>query len=131
LTGHGVDTEVADAVVEELIEQGALDDERFARVFVQDKRALEQWGAERIKRGLAARGIDRELADAAIAERSDDDGGDGDDERDRALALLHHRFPVPPRERRDRERALGVLLRKGYEYELALEALERHCSVHG
>jgi regulatory protein len=131
LTGHGLDAEVADAVVEELIEQGALDDERFARVFVQDKRALEQWGAERIGRGLAARGIDRELADAALAERSDDDGGDGDDERDRALALLHHRFPVPPRERRDRERALGVLLRKGYEYELALEALERHCSVHG
>jgi regulatory protein len=133
LTGHGVDAEVADAVVEELIEQGALDDERFARVFVQDKRALEQWGAERIKRGLVARGIDRELADAALAEPSaDNDGGDdGDDERDRALALLHHRFPVPPRERRDRERALGVLLRKGYEYELALEALERHCSVHG
>lgn len=131
MTGHGVDAEVADAVVEELIEQGALDDERFARVFVQDKRALEQWGSERIGRGLAARGIDRELADAAIAERSDDDGGDGGDERDRALALLHHRFPVPPRERRDRERALGVLLRKGYEYELALEALERHCSVHG
>jgi hypothetical protein len=33
---------------------------------------------------------------------------------------------VPPRERRERERALGVLLRKGYESELALDALSAY-----
>jgi regulatory protein len=122
-----------------------LDDERFARLFVQDKRALEQWGAERIRRGLEARGVQRELidrelaveaADASleVADPSIDVAGPSeppDDERGRALALLRRRFPAPPRERRDRERALGVLLRKGYEYELALEALECHCAVHG
>jgi regulatory protein len=125
-----------------------LDDERFARLFVQDKRTLEQWGSERIRRGLAARGIERELIEQELAQPALADGNgygpaaDGpnpadpsadlpDDDRGRALALLRRRFPAPPRERRDRERALGVLLRKGYEYELALEALERHCAVHG
>jgi regulatory protein len=118
---------VADAAVEELVEQGTLDDERFARLFVEDKRGLEQWGTERIRRALAARGIDRELAEHALA-RDPEPGGDDDraepeSELDRALALLEKRFPEPPVDRRGRERALGVLLRKGYEYELALEAI--------
>jgi SOS response regulatory protein OraA/RecX len=40
--------------------------------------------------------------------------------------LLRRRFPDPPRERRERERALSMLLRKGYESELALDALAAH-----
>ena len=110
-------------MIAELTEQGTLDDARFARLFVQDKRTLEQWGSERIRRGLDARGIDRELAEAALADEPEHD------ERDGALALLRQRFPAPPRDRRDRERALGVLARKGYEYELAIEALAEHCRV--
>ena len=112
-------------------EQGFLDDPRFARLFVADKRTLEQWGSERIRRGLLSRGIDRHLADAALAEEvggssslSDDEGvGGPSSELDRALALLRRRFPQPPEDRRDRNRALGMLMRKGYESELALDAL--------
>jgi regulatory protein len=37
--------------------------------------------------------------------------------------VLRQRFPSPPRDRRERERALGILLRKGYDIELALDAL--------
>ncbi|HEY2160702.1 MAG TPA: regulatory protein RecX [Solirubrobacteraceae bacterium] len=127
LLARGTGPEVADAAVEELVEQGTLDDERFARLFVEDKRGLEQWGTERIRRGLVARGIDRELAEQALAQgpepRGDDDRAEPESELDRALALLEKRFPEPPVGRRGRERALGVLLRKGYEYELALEAI--------
>src|SRR5205085_30680 len=49
-----------EGVLSSLREQGYLDDERFARRFAEDKRALEHWGAERIERRLLARGIDRE-----------------------------------------------------------------------
>ncbi len=118
----------ADAAVELLIEQHLLDDERFAQLFVSDKRELEQWGAERIRRGLSARGIDRELAERALRrggpDAIDDDPRGG--ELARALELLRRRFPDPPRERRDRDRALGMLLRKGYEHELAIDALGAH-----
>ncbi len=124
LLERGVETDVTDAVIEELREQGCLDDARFARVFVEDKRALEQWGEERIRRGLQARGIDRELADAAIAAPEGEEGAN--DELERALALLRTRFPHAPGDRRDRERALGLLVRKGYEYELALDAIGAH-----
>jgi regulatory protein len=124
LLERGVEMGVTDAVIEELREQGYLDDGRFARVFVEDKRALEQWGEERIRRGLQARGIDRELAEQSLGTAVPDEAG----EFDRARALLERRFPEPSRERRSRERALGLLVRKGYEYELALDAIRAHCA---
>jgi regulatory protein len=127
LERKGVSEADADAAVELLIEQHLLDDERFAQLFISDKRELEQWGAERIRRGLSARGIDRELAEQALT--ADPDVIDHDShggELARALELLRRRFPDPPRERRDRDRALGMLLRKGYEHELAIDALDAH-----
>lgn len=127
LERKGVSEGDADAAVELLVEQHLLDDERFAQLFISDKRELEQWGAERIRRGLSARGIDRELAEQALA--ADPDAIDHDSrggELARALELLRRRFPDPPRERRDRDRALGMLLRKGYEHELAIDALDAH-----
>ncbi len=42
------------------------------------------------------------------------------------MALLRRRFPDPPQDRRDRNRALGMLVRKGYDTELALDALSAH-----
>jgi regulatory protein len=131
LERRGVSEELAEAAIQTLGRQGFLDDGRYARLFVSDKRALEQWGSERIRRGLLSRGIDRQLVEAALAEAPDpaagDDGEGGEggapSELDRALGLLRRRFPDPPQDRRDRNRALGMLLRKGYESELALDAL--------
>jgi regulatory protein len=117
LERRGCRAEEVEGALELLAEQGYLDDERFARLFVEDKRTLEQWGSERIQGTLRRRGIDAELIEQALAR----DAPDG--EIARAVALLRRRFPTPPRERRERDRALGVLLRKGYENELALEAL--------
>ena len=115
---------VVDEAVAILAEQGAVDDTRFARLFVQDKRELEQWGAERIRRGLLARGVDRELIAQALAQSGEGVDRDAPEtELDRALNVLRRRFTAPPRDRRGRDRALGVLIRKGYDPELALDAL--------
>jgi regulatory protein len=119
---------VAETALQTLCGQGLLDDTRFAQLFVTDKRALEQWGSERIRRGLLSRGVDRHLVEAALDQEAagSDDGDEPESELDRALALLRRRFPEPPQDRRDRDRALGMLLRKGYESELALDALAAH-----
>jgi regulatory protein len=61
--------------------------------------------------------VKRELVHEALV------SGASQTELDRALELLRRRFPSPPADRRERERALGVLLRKGYDSELALDAL--------
>jgi regulatory protein len=112
-----------EAAISELVELGYVDDARYARLFAQDKRTLEEWGEERIRRSLRERGVERELIDAAIRETAEADGAD---EFTRALSLLRHRFPEPPADRRERDRALGVMIRKGFDSELALDALSAY-----
>jgi regulatory protein len=120
LERNGVDEATADAALRELGGSGLVDDARFARLFVADRRTLDGWGAERIRRTLLGRGIDRELIDSAIGTVETDDEGS---ELDRALAVLRRRFATAPQERRERDRALGVLLRKGYDGDVALDAI--------
>ena len=106
-----------DAAVEELGRLGYLDDARHARCFAEDRRKLDRWGAERIERRLLEAGIAREHIAAALA------GQDRESELDAAVAVLRRRFPAPPQTDRERERALGLLVRKGYELELAYDAV--------
>jgi regulatory protein len=121
LLGKGFDASATEQSIASLLEERLLDDHRFARLFTTDKRELEQWGAERIRRTLLQRGVQPEtIAEALDWER---DGRAYHDELARALKLLQRRFAAPPRSRRDRDRALGVLVRKGYQPEIALDAL--------
>ncbi len=120
-----IEAAVIEGAIGALTEEGVLDDARFARLFTQDKRELEKWGSERIRQTLLERGIERDLVDAALR------GELAESELDSALALLRRRFAVAPRDRRERDRALGVMLRKGYDSELALEALAAYARDDG
>jgi regulatory protein len=106
-----------DAAVTELAEAGYLDDAGYAQRFAEDRRELDGWGAERIARKLAAVGVDG----AAIAAACD--ARDHEQELEAAVALLRRRFREPPATDRERERALGMLVRKGYDLELAYDAV--------
>jgi len=119
LLSRDIEAAAVDAALTRLTEDGYLDDARFARLFAEDKRSLEQWGSERIRDGLIARGIDRDLVEGILDEESPEG------ELERARAVLQRRFPAATEDRRERERALAVLLRKGYDYELARAALTR------
>jgi regulatory protein len=120
LTRKRVEPAVIDSVVGELLEQGYLDDAAYAHRLAEDRRRLDDWGAERIEQRLRALGVDAELIAAAVSTR------DHEDEMEAALTLLRRRFPDPPATPRDCERALGVLVRKGYELELAHDAIRHH-----
>ena len=117
LAGRGVEDDAIEQAVAELVRLGYLDDERFAQVFAEDRRALDGWGPERIERGLLAAGVDGELVAAAIGAR------DAGQELGAALELLRRRFREVPANERERERALGILVRKGYDLELAYDAV--------
>ena len=110
-------------VLDELAEGGWVDDAAYARRFAEDRRTLDGWGSERIARRLGALGVERELIEAAVGAQPDDD------EREAARALLVRRFPAPPADPRERNRALGMLVRKGYELELAHDVLRRYCGA--
>jgi regulatory protein len=117
LAGRAVEEWAIDEAVRRVCEQGYLDDARYARVFAQDRRALDGWGPERIERALLRAGVSGELVAAALGER------DAAAELDAAVALLRRRCRSVPATDRERERALGLLVRKGYELELAFDAV--------
>jgi regulatory protein len=120
LEGKGVERPTADAAVAELERQGYLDDARYAARFVEDKRRLDHWGRDRISQRLAARGVPPALIEAAL------DGDEGRSELEGALAVLRRRFPDPPVDARAWRSAFGVLVRKGYDPDLAQDAIRRH-----
>ncbi len=123
LAAKRVEPSAIETVLAELGEQGYLDDASYAQRFADDRRRLDAWGAERIERKLLSLGIAREIVAAAVGEQ------DHQGEMDAALELLARRFPDPPSTPRERDRALGVLVRKGYGLELAHDALRRHAGV--
>ena len=99
-----------------LTEIGELDDERFARRYAEDKRELRGWGAERIREALASRGVAPALVEAALE-------ADSHDAQVRRASDLLARRGRPLDADADRARALGFLTRRGYEYEVAYEAI--------
>lgn len=116
--------EIEDAV-NRLIDAEALDDEKFARRFAEDKRELRGWGPQRIEEALMARGLDRSIVAAAVI------GDDCSDQLERAVALLENRGQATVDEA-SRARALAFLARRGYDAELAYDAVrgfERRCAA--
>jgi regulatory protein len=118
-----VGPEAANVVIEELLDGGFVDDASFAQRFADDRRRLDAWGSERIERRLRELGVAPEHVAAALGER------DHDGELEAALTLLRRRFPEVPATPRERDRALGMLVRKGYDLELAYDALRRYAGA--
>jgi regulatory protein len=121
LERNDVEAPLVDEVLDELRTGGYVDDAGYATRFAEDRRNLDGWGADRIERRLRELGVDRAHIAAALA------AGDHD-ELAAATALLARRYPVPPQEPRDLEKALGFLVRKGFDLELAHDAIRRHAA---
>jgi regulatory protein len=120
LQADEIDADVVDEAIDELTRQGYLDDARYAQRFAEDRRAIDAWGVERIERRLMAVGVEPALIAAALGDRG------AAEELEAALVVLRRRFPRAPTDDRDRERALGMLVRKGYDVELAYDAIRAH-----
>lgn len=106
-------------MVAELRESGILDDARYAERFTEDRRALMGWGPDRIEQDLSRRGIPAELIEPALAARGHDD------ELEAARGILSQRFGRLEDDRA-RDRAWQLLVRRGYDAELAYDAVRAH-----
>ena len=120
LADRDVDGTTIEAVVAELREGDYVDDARYAQRFAEDRRRLDAWGRERIERRLAELGVAGEHIAAAVSAQG------AEEELSSAIELLRRRFPVPPADARERSRALGLLVRRGYDSDSAYEAIRRH-----
>ncbi len=118
LAEREVEPEEAERVMDYRIENLALDDERFAGGYVEDKRRLSGWGNDRIQSALYSRGVSPHLISAALAR-----GGE-ESEVDRATRVLLEKGSELGDDR-GRQRALGLLARRGFCAEDAYAAIRR------
>ena len=116
LAERGVEEGEIDQVIALLAEAGAVDDAGFARRFAADKRLLAGWGPDRIEVTLERRGVAREQSHVALA------GEDEAAQLERATSILLGRG-IGCETERERERALGLLVRRGFPLELAYDAV--------
>lgn len=118
LRARGVGTEDVEDVVDRLVSTGVLDDSRYARRYAEDKRELKSWGSERIRAALRDRGVSDEDVEEALADCG------GEQELERAMEILRQRGETLA-DALERQRALGALIRRGYDSEVAYEAIRR------
>jgi regulatory protein len=119
LEGKRVEPEAIEDVVSELCDSGVLDDARYAERFTEDRRELMGWGPERIEQDLGRRGLSAEVIEPALASRN------REDELAAARVLLEQRFRALDDDRA-RNRAWQLLVRRGYDAELAYDAVRAH-----
>ena len=133
LAAAGYRPEMVEATVARLTDLRFLDDEAFARAWVESRDRAHPRGAQALRRELAQKGVDRTLVDAILAERRSTTGAPDADvaaaerllERSaRALARVDD-----PRLRR--QRAYALLARHGFDPSVASDAARRLVSDDG
>jgi regulatory protein len=116
----GTEPEILEEALAILAEQGYLDDARYARMLVEDRRTIDGWGEQRLRTRLQRAGIERDTIEQALG-----DGGHAS-ELAAATAQLERRWRQPPADDRERQRAFGQLIRMGYEPEVVYDAIRAH-----
>ncbi|MFI5233528.1 MAG: regulatory protein RecX [Gemmatimonadales bacterium] len=112
------------AALARLTERGLLNDAAYAAMFARSRFTTYRMSRRRIAAELAKRGVERAIADAAIAEVMDDEAIDeramvnaAAEKKIRSLAALE-----PDVQRR---RLYGFLARKGYPSDLVRDAVAK------
>lgn len=116
----GVDPADAQTVMERLVAEAFLSEERYARAFVHDKVCFERWGRLKIRQALQAKGIRPAWADRALAEVSEAQYADNL----RALMVQKRRTLHEPDAARCRLKLMRFATGRGYLMEEIQQCLE-------
>ena len=117
----GLSVSTANQVLAQLIEQGYIDEQRFARAFVNDRFRFNGWGRIKIAHQLRLKGIPNEIIDEAMT------AIDEEQYRERLMELLRAKW----RDVSDREprAAWAAMMRfaasRGFEAGIAGECVKQ------
>ncbi len=108
----GVTPADIDLVIDDLLSLGLLDDEKFARDWIENRQHFRPTGVVRLRQELFAKGIDREIVDQAIREYKSTA-----DEFPAALDLARRKMKLYRKldANTAKRRLAGFLARRGYE----------------
>lgn len=123
LTTAGYRAELVDGAISRLTELGMLDDETFARAWLESRDRARPRGERALRRELAMKGIERAIVDETLDER-EAAAPDADADAARLLLARHARAldrVADPRARR--QRAYALLIRRGFESATAVSVI--------
>jgi regulatory protein len=125
LTQAGYRVELVQGAITRLTELGMLDDDAFARAWVESRDRAHPRGEHALRRELELKGVDRPTIDGVLEDRA----GEAE-EPDLAAAerlLERHRAALAriADPRRRRERAYALLARHGFDPSLAADLARR------
>jgi regulatory protein len=125
--------DLVEGAIERMTELGMLDDDVFARAWVESRDRARPRGERAIREELRLKGVDRAVVEAVLTDRREsvrearDDADDPAQSPDRAAAerlLARHARALgrvaDPRQRR--QRAYALLARNGFDPEICREA---------
>ena len=105
LVATGATRDEVDAVLDEIAALGYLSDTRFAKALVGQKSGA--MSKRSISASLKAKGVDADVASAALAASDVDD-------HDAMVALWLRKFGAPPASAREKARQVRVLQSRGF-----------------
>jgi len=117
LRKQGYPAALVEDVLTRLIEMNYLDDEQFARAWVESRDRARPRGEQGLRRELVLKGVPRDVIDAVMAERDESAGGE-DPDLAAASALLERKRSSLEREgdvRKRRQKAYALLARSGFD----------------
>lgn len=115
---------LVDEVVARLVEVGYLDDDAFARSWIESRDRARPRGEFCLRRELGLKGVARTVVDEVLVKRTDS-APQEDADRGAAIALLTRRRAALEREtdpRKRRQKAYALLARNGFDPETCREA---------
>ena len=112
------DADRADALVRSLVENGYVDDARYAAAFAREKSRLTGWGPVKITFQLRGKGLSEEAIRQALQE------GDAGEAPGKLHALLSAKYKSVQGEPDARLRLIRFALGRGYEWAAVSEALK-------
>jgi len=129
LTGAGYKPDLVEGAIERMLELGMLDDEAFARAWLESRDRARPRGERAIRQELGQKGVDRTTIDLVLGERReaaaavevDDDGVAVSADQAAAERLIARNARslarvADPRQRR--QRAYALLARNGFDPEV-------------
>jgi len=135
LADKDIPESVARAVLDRFEQVELVDDQAFAQSYVRQRAETRKLARPALRMELQRKGVDRDLVEQALAQRTDDD------ERADAVELARRKLPSGPAlqaQLADREtkqklirRMVSALARKGYAPGLAFEVVRGVLDDHG
>lgn len=112
-TRPGVAQEIATRVYDRLVEKGYIDDEKFARWWVENRNLRKGTSRRKLQAELQAKGV----ASALIAAMLEDSHRNDEDELAKIIAKKRAKYP-------DEQKLIAYLARQGFRYDDIKSALQ-------